>query len=178
MICTKTSVSQLLVMVCLVAACGNSQFATAHFEELKKDCSETLACKAGGIEFLAVDALDKCVEGAGAELDDASESRQNSFVATVARCGALQVCDYFGCTQSDPTVGYSMLHVAEIMNECTQAISCRIAGGQPQAQTAVSDCTVQLSNTLNVSTPQMQQLFEQRSARCRAQMGCAYVNCP
>lgn len=178
MICTKTSVSQLLVMVCLLAACGSSEFASAHFEELKKDCSETLACNSGGIEFLATDAADKCVESAGAKLDNSSEARQNSFIATVARCGALQVCDYLGCTQSDPAAGYATLHVAEIMNECTQQVGCRIAGGQPQAQTAVADCVAQISNSLNVSTQPMQALFEQRSARCRAQLNSAYVNCP
>jgi len=179
MIRTNTLLSLLVVMtgLGLATACGKNDFTDAHVNELRKDCTETLACKSGGIEFLASDAAQKCVDAAGAELGDSSDARQQSFIDGVARCSQLQACDYLGCTQADPSVGYASMHGQQIMNECTQTIGCHIASGQAQTTTAVADCVAMTSNTLNVATPQQQQQFEQRATRCAAQTNCAYVAC-
>jgi hypothetical protein len=177
MICTKASASQVVVMLALLCGCKQSQFGQAHFEELQKDCTETLACGSGALQGTAANAIQDCVHESSDKLDQTSVDRQQLFLDTVARCGQLQVCDYLSCTASDPNSGWAAAHAQLIAYDCQQSIGCRIAGGQAQATSAVNDCVSQESNTYNFGPAQQQTALEQKGVRCAGQQGCAWVNC-
>jgi hypothetical protein len=174
----RTRLCSLAVTVLCFAGCGSSaDFTNSHVFELQKDCTETLRCKSGSIEFASSDDMTNCVSSAGRKLENAGDEKQNTFLETVARCQQLQVCDYLSCTQSDPNMGYAGAHQDAINYDCTQQIACKIAMGQQQAMNAVLDCVTIASNTLNFAPTQQQQQFEAKAARCAGQQSCNWVNC-
>jgi hypothetical protein len=177
MICTKTSASQVVVMLALLCGCKQSEFGQMHYSELEKDCMETLACNSGGLATATQDTVQECVHASADKLDETSVDRQQLFLDTVSRCNRLQVCDYLSCTTSDPNSGWAAMNAQLIAYDCQQAIGCRIAAGQPQAATAVTDCVSQESNSYNFGTPQMQNMLVAKGAKCAGQQGCAWVNC-
>jgi hypothetical protein len=165
-------------MTAFLCACGtDTEFASNHFNELQKDCGETLACNSGSLMIAASDALQQCVDQAGDMLSAASESKQGAFLDTVNRCAMLQVCDYLSCTRTNPNVGYAQIHQQQIQYDCTQTIACRISAGQPQPANAVDQCISQNSNTLNFATQQTQVGFEAKFVKCVNLVGCAWTNC-
>ena len=177
---SKSFLSQLAAIAAATVLCActqGSEFASNHFSELQKDCSESLACNSGALQFASGDATQDCIQAAGDRLDEAGEGTQNEFLNTVYRCAMLQVCDYFSCTRSNPNTGYAALHAQQIQYDCTQTIACRISAGQPQPANAVDQCIMQQSNTLNFATQQVQAAFEQKFVKCPGQVGCAWTNC-
>src|SRR5262245_51422833 len=115
---SKTSLSQLVVMVGFLCACSQqAAFSDSVYSELMKDCGETIRCNSGALQFAAPDELEKCIEQTGDMLNGASETAQSMFMEKVTRCMQQQVCDYTACTAGDPTAGYAALHAPQIMNE-------------------------------------------------------------
>jgi hypothetical protein len=178
MMASKTSLSQLVVMAGFLCACTQqAAFSDSVYNELMKDCTETLRCKSDQLQFAAAEEIEKCIEQTGDMLNGASDNQQSMFMNKVTRCMQLQVCDYTSCTESDPTAGYAGAHQAQINYECMQTIACRIAAGMPQGQQAVAECAAQLGNTLNFATQQQQATFEAKALKCAMATGCAYTTC-
>ena len=80
---------------------GAQSFSELHATELMKDCTETVQCSVQRDEPLEADPIASCLEDSAAALD-ADPSRQAAFLATVARCSALVVCDYVNCATTPP----------------------------------------------------------------------------
>jgi hypothetical protein len=172
----KMFLSQLVVMAALCACKKEGDFSAGHFNEIQKDCSESLICMSPGM-IAANQALQDCIEDGGDMLDSASERGQTVFIETVNRCATLQQCDYLSCTKSNPNSGYAALHQAQISADCMQQVACQIAQGRIQTQAAVENCIMQQSNVLNFAPAQQQVAFEARFTKCSGQVACAWVNC-
>jgi hypothetical protein len=81
---------------------GDPTFSTQHMAELMKDCQETVACRGQRGEPLPADPVAACVEDTAAVLDAADAEQQATLLATIERCAALVVCDYYACATSPP----------------------------------------------------------------------------
>lgn len=86
----------------LSADAGDPTFSTQHTAELMKDCQETVACHLQRGEQLPPDPVAACLEDSAAALDAADAEQQATFLATLERCTAFVVCDYFSCATSPP----------------------------------------------------------------------------
>jgi hypothetical protein len=80
---------------------GAQSFSELHAAELTKDCHETVQCSLQRDEQLEANPMAACLEDSAALLD-ADPRRQADFLANVARCSALIVCDYVGCATTPP----------------------------------------------------------------------------
>jgi hypothetical protein len=86
----------------LGADSGDPTFSTQHRAELMKDCQQSVACYMQRGEQLEPDPVAACLEDSAALLDAADAERQATFLATVERCAAFVVCDYYDCATSPP----------------------------------------------------------------------------
>ena len=150
-------------------ACGSGKFSDDFAQEIQKDCVESWSCAQKAD-------VAHCINGTASAADDWTTNRQQTYVDTVVRCETKSGCDYVTCTVSDPLSGYAGSHQAQITYECQQRINCKISSGQMVEPTAVQTCIAQTSSMLNADTA-AQANFDGRSARCGAQVGCAYNTC-
>lgn len=161
-------------VIALLGGCkANDSYSQQNLAMIQYDCQQTAPCDA---EFsLSDSSVAECIKDTSAKLDTGSEAFRAKYESRFARCSANTGCQYFFCASDNML--FSVVHEAELRNECMQRTVCLIQQGKPAAPNESDMCFMQLANQLDFATQPDKASWTQHFGRCTGRMSCDYVGC-
>lgn len=149
-------------------------FAGMHLEEISDDCNKTVQCKGQRGEILRQDdPVGHCVLET-AEILNASEAKQATFLANYNRCRSFAVCDYVACAQSGGNT-YGDTQRDKIQQMCGAEVECNLVRNLPGDTQEI--CVEKRVNQLNSYVAAQRDRWEASFTACSSQSGCGFVDC-
>ena len=72
-------------------------FSAEHKNEIRRDCTESVQCRAQMAQGLPEHAIEMCEHNSAEVLDAATPAKQANFLERFSRCEHFVVCDYYTC---------------------------------------------------------------------------------
>jgi hypothetical protein len=165
--------TSVLLVISIFGCAGAESYSEEHLSTIQFDCQQTAPCDP--VFSLREDSVAECVKDTSTKLDIGSDQFRAMYEQRFTRCAARIGCQYYDCAQDNML--FSLVNEPLLRNDCQQQVVCKIQQNQPTAPNDGDLCFMSLSAQLDFATQPDKATWQQRTARCMGQMGCAYVNC-